>query len=198
MFRWAVWPTGLLLFFAIVNASLQGTVMYNEFVLITGYSYVRRIFFNSAPSGCGIYPCPRLPIPWLSQLKPLLSNILRTADALRISITEFVYLGIYCWCNKTADSTNASIETWSRWRDWVNSTVIVVSSDCVELLHTFFLHLNENYETWFLNLKKKSSIWFLQVIHYSSFKAVLVFSIWIMSYVYRYRILPKDWIILRK
>ena len=111
------------------------------------------IFLNSAPSVRGLYPCPRLPIPWLSQLKPL-SNILRTADALRISITEFVYLGIYCWCNKTADSTNASIETWSRWRDWVNLTVIIVSSDCAELLHTFFLHLNKNYETWFLNWKK--------------------------------------------
>lgn len=196
MFRWAVWPTGLLSFCAIVYASLQGTVMYNEFVLITGYSYVRRIFFNSAPSVRGQYPCPRLPIPWLSQLKPLLSNILRTADALRISITEFVYLGIYCWCNKTADSTNASIETWSRWRDWVNLTVIVVNSDYAELLHTFFLHLNKNYETWFLNWKKKI-IDLILTSHslYSSFKAVLVFSIWIMSYVYRYRILPKDWII---
>lgn len=163
LFRWAVWPTGLLSFCAIVNASLQGiqpclmiflnSFLYRVQLLIT-------IFLNSAPSVRGLYPCPRLPIPWLSQLKPL-SNILRTTDALRISITEFVYLGIYCWCNKTADSTNASIETWSRWRDWVNLTVIIVSSDFAELLHTFFLHLNENYETWFLNWKKKSSIWFL-------------------------------------
>lgn len=123
---------------------LQGNVTYEEFSLID----------------CTIYPCPRLPIPWLSQLKPLF-NILRTADALRISITEFVYLGIYCWCNKTADSTNASIETWSRWKDWVNLTDIIVSSDYAELLHTFFLHLNKNYENMILELKKKSSIWFL-------------------------------------
>ena len=158
-----------------------------------------KIFLNNAPSVRGLYPCPRLPIPWLSQLKPL-SNILRTADALRISITEFVYLGIYCWCNKTADSTNASIETWSRWRDWVNLTVnmlvvILLIMNCC--IHFFFIWIKiMKHDSWI----EKKIIDLILIIHslYTSFKAVLVFSIWIMSYVYRYRILPKDWIILRK
>ena len=138
--------------------------MYNEFFLITGYSYVRRIFLNSAPSVRGLYPCPRLPIPWLSQLKPL-SNILRTTDALRISITEFVYLGILLlmqqnsWFNKRLYRNMVKMEGLGE----LNCQY--VSSDCAELLHTFFLHLNENYETWFLNWKQKSSIWFLRVIH---------------------------------